>query len=316
MSTDTTLDVHPEMNILIEAKAGLPPMDTIEQMRESWHQWAAATRRPYPPDMRVDDRNIPVTGTPERTIPIRVYRSGAASPEPPCVTYFHGGGFVKGDLETSDSVAWGIAESTGAVVVSVDYRLAPENPYPAALDDCYAILTHVIDQPASFGVDATRLGVWGDSAGGCLAAAVCIAARDRGGPPISVQALNYACLNDVLTSDSYIRYANAPGLTASSMDKYWNWYLGDRRPTSDPYAVPLKATDLTNLPPAHIHVAELDPLADDGREYAEKLEQAGVEVQLRCAERMIHGALRARFTGPDAAAEYDAICEFVKRHLV
>ena len=133
MSTDTVLDVHPEMNILIEAKAGLPPMSTIEQMRTSWHQWAAATRRPYPPGKRVEDRNILVTQPPERTIPVRVYRSASALPEPPCVAYFHGGGFMKGDLETSDTVAWGIAESTGAVVVSVDYRLAPENPYPAAL---------------------------------------------------------------------------------------------------------------------------------------------------------------------------------------
>ena len=201
------------------------------------------------------------------------------------------------------------------MVVSVDYRLAPEDPYPAAFDDCYAVLVHLSEASASLETDGTRLGVWGDSAGGCLAAAMCLAARDRGGPAIAVQALNYACLDDVLTSDSYQRYADAPGLTKSSMDKYWTWYLGDRRPSSDWYAVPLRAADLTALPPAHIHVAEFDPLADDGRRYAEKLEQAGVEVRLRCAERMIHGALRARFTGADAAAEYALICDFVGQRL-
>ena len=311
MSSNTPLKVHPEMRILIEAKAGLA-LDTIEQMRASWDQYVAATRRAYPPGMEVEDRTVPGPGG---AIPIRVYRSASAASEPACIAYFHGGGFMKGNLDTSDTVAWGVAESTGAVVVSVDYRLAPEHPYPAAFDDCYAILTHVADHGAAFGIDGARLGVWGDSAGGCLAAAVCIAARDRDGPPISVQALNYACLTDELTSDSYARYADVPGLSTASMDKYWSWYLGERRPSNDPYAVPLKATDLAGLAPAHIHIAEYDPLADDGREYARKLDEAGVEVQIRCAERMIHGALRARFSGPDAAAEYEAICEFVRRRL-
>lgn len=315
MAGVTSLDVHPEMQILIEAKAGISPGSSIEEMRSVWHEYAARTHRPYPAGMQVEDRFMSAAPDADCDIPVRVYRSADAPPRPACVAYFHGGGFMKGDLETSDAVAWGIAQSTGAVVVSVDYRLAPEHPYPAAFDDCYAVLEHLASGESGIAIDGARLGVWGDSAGGCLATAVCLAARDRNGPKIAVQALNYPCLDDDVTSDSYVRYADAPGLTKSAMDKYWSWYLGDRRPSADPYAVPARATDLANLPPAHIHIAQFDPLADDGRRYAEALERAGVEVRLRCAQRMIHGALRARFTGADAAAEYEAICAFVREHL-
>ena len=156
-----------------------------------------------------------------------------------------------GNLAMSDRlppIAWGVAAETGVAVVSVDYRLAPKHPFPAALEDCHAVVSRLAEHGERFGVQGDRLALWGDSAGGNLAAATCLMARDRGGPTIVAQALNYPCLTDDLTSDSYRRYAESPGLRTANMDWGWGHYLGDRRPTDDPYAAPLKAEDLSRLP--------------------------------------------------------------------
>ena len=189
-----------------------------------------------------------------------------------------------------------------AVAVGVEYRLAPDHPFPAGVEDCYAVLKHLGTYGPALGVDPARLAVWGDSAGGNMAAAACLMARDRGGPAIAAQVLVYPCLTDDMSADSYIRYAEAPVRT-DGIDRAWGLYLGAGRPTCNGYAAPLKAEDLSGLPPAHIHYAEFDCLADDSREYAARLQQAGNDVTLRCAKRMIHGFVRARFSGPDAARD-------------
>lgn len=303
-------DLHPEMQVLIDAKADLAPAETVEQMRADWNTYSARLREPHPADMKVEDRRIDGKGG---DIPIRVYTPAAAQDAGPCVLYLHGGGFMKGDLDSSDTVAWGLAQETGFVVVSVDYRLAPEHPYPAAFDDCYAVLTHVAENPGAYGGNGS-IAVAGDSAGGNLTAAVSLAARDRGGPAIAGQLIIYPCLTDDLTEDSYRSHADTPGLTTDAMVSYWDWYLaGSKRPCDDPCAVPLKAKDLAGLPQACVHVAEIDPLFDDGRLYAERLEAAGVPTQFRVAKGMIHGFLRSRLLGPDSAAEFDYLCGFLRR---
>ncbi len=238
--------LHPEMQALIDAKADLPPGNTIEEMRDNWNVYAARMRRPHPADMTVTDGGVAGKGG---TIPIRIYRPAAASDRASSVLYFHGGGFMKGDLDSSDTVAWGLAQETGAVVVSVDYRLAPEHTYPAAFDDCFSVLADVGDGAGRYGVDPARIAVCGDSAGGNLAAAVSLAARDRGGPAIAAQVLIYPCLTDDLKHASYRTHAETPGLTTASMGSYWQWYLGAAgTPSKDPYAVPLKAEKLSGLP--------------------------------------------------------------------
>jgi acetyl esterase len=306
-----SIDLHPEMQFLIDAKSDLPPAETLEDMRAGWNAYAARMHRPYPTGMRVEDQRVDGKGG---AIPVRVYRPAAAAATAACVLYFHGGGFMKGDLDSSDTVAWGLAEETGAVVVSVDYRLAPENPYPAAFDDCYSVLTHVAASAAEYGVDQAKIAVCGDSAGGNLAAAVSLAARDRNGPEIVGQCLIYPCLTDVLEDGSYRVHAVTPGLTTGSMKTYWDWYLGEENvPSNDPYAVPLKAADLAGLPKAWVHVAEIDPLFGDGRIYAERLDAAGVPTEYRCAKGMLHGFLRARLLGPDSGAEFAAICRFLQQ---
>jgi len=315
MQSDPNFDIHPDMAELVAAKLAVPQSAEANSWRVSWNEYGARLQRPYPDGMVVEDTAFAVAGTTARNIALRIYRPRNAPRPSPCVLYVHGGGFVKGSLESGDAIAWGIAEQVGVVVVSVDYRLAPEHPYPAAVEDCYAAAGYISWHGPALGVDDTRLAVWGDSAGGNLAAALCLMARDRGEPRIVAQVLNYPTLTDALNSNSYRDFALSPGLTTASMERNWDLYLGGKRPSDEPYAAPLKAPDLGGLPPAHIHVAEIDPLADDGRMYAQRLESAGCPVELRVAERMIHGFLRARFTGPAAAAEFARPCAFLTSAL-
>jgi acetyl esterase len=266
--------------------------------------------------MVVHDEFLETPGTGKSgRIPVRFYRPGNSRRPGPCIVYLHGGAFIKGSLDSGDAIAWGASERTGFAVMSVDYRLAPEHPFPAGVEDCYAAIAWLAQHGASIGIDAQRIGLWGDSAGGNMAAAVCLMARDRGGPAIRAQAINYPCLTDELTAPAYRDMADAPGVLAHTIEHAWSLYLGEARPTMNAYAAPLKAVDLSRLPPAHVHYAEYDCLADDARAYAARLEAAGNVVTLRTAKRMIHGYLRARFTGPDASAEFDAPCRFLAAHL-
>lgn len=306
------IDVHPEMLAQIEAAKALPPATSVALWRANWAVYTDATRRPYPPGMVVVDRAIHLGG---RSVKVRVYRPAGLAGLAPCIVYCHGGGFMKGDCDSSDTAAWGLAEESRAVLVSVDYRLAPEYPYPAAFDDCYGVTAHLAWHGRAFGIDGRRIAVAGDSAGGNLAAAVALAARDRRGPAIACQALIYPTLTTDLSLPSYLANSGAPGLTTQSMELYWRWYLPGGNHRADPYAAPLLAQNLAGLPPALIHTAEFDPLHDDGVRYAERLGAAGVPVEYRSAARMVHGFLRARFQGPATAAEFAAIAEFLRRRL-
>ncbi|MCB1739005.1 MAG: alpha/beta hydrolase [Gammaproteobacteria bacterium] len=301
------------MQALLDARADLPPATSVAEERANWSRYALALAVPPPADMSVDDR---VLQTAERPVTVRVYRpAGAARGSLPGLIYLHGGGFMKGDLDSSDSVAWGFAEQAQAVVISVDYRLTPEHPYPAAFDDAYAVTAHVARNAADFGIDPTRLGIAGDSAGGNLAAATCLAARDRNGMRLRCQVLVYPGTGLDQVGGSYDEHANAFGLSTENTRRYRDYYLPDDPETRDPYARPVLAEDLSDLPVAWVHSAEMDPIRDDGRVFASKLALAGTEVHYREAKGMIHGFMRARFKGAAAAAEYDAICNFMRQQL-
>lgn len=306
---------HPDMGQLLAAKHALPRSTDPEVLRKGWEDYARRMQRPYPAGMEISDVDLACPGAGrDGSIPVRIYRPADAETASACIVYLHGGAFTKGNLESGDPIAWGIADITSCVVVSIDYRLAPEFPFPAGVEDCYAVLLYLSRDGAGHGIDPLRLAVWGDSAGGNMAAAVCLMARDRGKPLIRAQALNYACLTDDLDAPAYRLYANAP-VTTASIDVAWDAYLGAGRPTANPYAAPLKAADLGNLPPAHVHLAEFDCLADDSRAYADRLAAAGNDMVLRTAPRMIHGYLRARFFGPVAAEEFAAPCRFLQEKL-
>jgi acetyl esterase len=269
-------------------------------------------QRDRPAGMVVQDTTLPcaIDGV-AQAAPARIYRFADAATPSPCVIYIHGGAFHKGSLDSGDPIAWGIADTLRCSVISIDYRLAPERPFPCGVEDCFAAIQYVLQNAATLGIDPQRIAVWGDSAGGNMAAAGAMMARDRGKPNVAATVLVYPCLTDELSAPAYRTYADAP-VPAAGMDRAWSLYLGDRRPIQDPYAAPLKATNFAALPPTFVHVAEIDCLADDGRAYAAKLQAAGTPAQLRVARRMIHGFLRARFTGEAAAAEFRAPCEFLR----
>jgi acetyl esterase/lipase len=238
------------------------------------------------------DRTIP---GPDADIPVRVYRprqpsqnsSQNSSQNPqPLVVYYHGGGFVFGDLRMGDWLCGNVAATVGAVVVSVDYRLAPAHRFPAAVEDCYAALAWAAANAAELGAGGP-LGVMGESAGGTLSAVMGLLARERGGPAISHQALIYPATD--MTAPRPAALANAPFLSAAEMTAYRRLYLGPDGDRSNPWASPLLAADHAGLPPALIQVAEHDPLREDGVRYAAALRAAGVPVRLTEYVGVPHG---------------------------
>jgi len=235
---------------------------------------------------RVENRTVP---GPRGKIPVRVYTPAGRAPFPVLV-YFHGGGWVIGSLETHDGVCRHLANAAGAVVASVDYRLAPEHPFPASGEDAYAATRWVAANAAVIGGDAKRVAVGGDSAGGNLAAVVALMARDRGGPQLVFQLLVYP-VTDAPSANTPSYRENADGyfLTAKMMHWFWNHYCGKNTDLSDPYLCPLRARDLKRLPPALVITAEFDPLRDEGEAYAARLREAGNQADLKRYPGMIHG---------------------------
>jgi acetyl esterase len=237
---------------------------------------------------------------------VRVYRPrGPVAAPPPLVVVFHGGGWTLGTLNQSDWLCSNVAAATGAVVVSVDYRLAPAHRFPAAAEDCYAALVDLVARAGELGADPGRVAVTGDSAGGNLAAVVSLLARDRGGPRIGFQGLLYPATDLTLSSPSMAENAHAPILTAADCVAFRDHYLGGQDPR-DPYASPLFAADHSGLPPALVQVAEHDPIRDDGLRYAAALQAAGVSVRVTRYVGMPHGYLsfpRLCRSAPQALAE-------------
>ena len=246
-------------------------------------------------------------------VPIRRYSSGKETPVP-IVIYFHGGGWVMGDLDTHDNVCRLLAKKTGAMVISVDYRLAPEHPFPAAFDDAYTALEWVAQNAGAMGGDPDRIFVAGDSAGANLAAAICLAARDRKGPAICGQALAYPA-TDLSTFDrsSYQNFAEGYYLTRTYMKEFRNRYLPEIEDRSKPYASPLLASNLDHLPPALIITAQFDVLRDEGDAFAGRLGAAGVPVLASRYNGMIHGFLSMDRLLPQAGRATDEIADFVHR---
>ena len=231
------------------------------------------------------DRTIPGPGG---DIPIRIYTPKGDGPFP-CLVYFHGGGWVIGDLEMVNAACRTLAARTNCVVVSVDYRLSPEHKYPAPFDDCFAATAWVADHGDQIGVDGTRVAVGGDSAGGNLAAAVSLRARDEGGPALVMQLLVYPVTDHSYDTGSYASNGENYLLTTDMMKWFWDHYLNSDADGEQAYVSPLRADDLSNLPPATVFTAEFDPLRDEGEAYASKLADVGIEVRQTRFDGQIHG---------------------------
>jgi acetyl esterase len=254
------------------------------------------------PDVRTEERTI---GYGEFTdIPVRIYWPASDDTPLPVVVFYHGGGFSLGDLDTHDPVARLHAVSAEAIVVSVDYRLAPEHPFPAGVNDCWAALQWAAENAAELGGDPKRIAVAGDSAGGNLAAVMAHLARDNGGPELVFQLLWYPSVTADLSLPSHTENASAPILDRDVIDAFLSWYVPDldiTNPKDVPTTLaPANAADLSGLPPAYIGTAEHDPLRDDGARYADLLNAAGVPTELNNESTLVHGYVNFALVIPAA----------------
>jgi acetyl esterase/lipase len=225
---------------------------------------------------------------------VRIYSPEGMATQVPGLLYIHGGGFVIGDLDSEHGSCLGLCRDLGIVIVSVDYRLAPETPYPGGLEDCYAALEWTAANAATLNIDPQRLGVFGQSAGGGLSAATALLVRDRQGPPLCFQYLGMPELDDRLDTPSMIAFTDTPMWHRANAELSWDFYLGDnyRRGAEDvpPHAAPARMEDLSDLPPAYVTTMEFDPLRDEGVIYALRMMQAGVQVELHCYPGTFHGS--------------------------
>ncbi|MBM3659835.1 MAG: alpha/beta hydrolase [Actinobacteria bacterium] len=250
---------------------------------------------------------------PHGPIPVRVYRPTAAEGAA-LVVYFHGGGFVSGSVDAWDGTCRRLAQATDAVVVSVDYRLAPEHRFPIPLDDCHAAVVWAVEHADAFGADGGRLAVAGDSAGGNLAAAVALRSRVEG-PPLRAQALIYPVVDPACATPSMVENATGYLLTTDSMQAMWGWYLGPGGDANDAFAAVGKAADYTDLPPAVVITAEYDPLRDEGEHYASLLDGFGVEVECTRYDGMLHGFFGLRELVPDSDRAVAQVAAFLRARL-
>lgn len=301
-SGDTRPDVDPNLKALLDA---VPLEFTVEDGVDAAREKFRALRPPPEmlPQLRIEERTIGYGDLAD--IPARIYWPPVQQHDNlPVLVYYHGGGWAIGDLDTHDHVARAHAVGAEAIVVSVDYRLAPEHPYPAGVEDSWAALRWVGEHAAELGGDPTRIAVAGDSAGGNLSAIMALRARDAGGPPLVFQLLWYPVAVGDLKAPSFIENADAYILNQDVMNAFLTWYLPGvdlDDPASLPTDVaPANAQSLSGLPPAFIGTAEHDPLRDDGGRYAELLTAAGVAVQHSNEPTMVHGYVSLALASPAA----------------
>ncbi|GAC1350026.1 MAG: alpha/beta hydrolase [Ktedonobacteraceae bacterium] len=285
------MPLDPQAQVLLDSVAayGMPPMHSLSvaDARQAIFAMGAMGGEPEPV-ANIEDREIP---GPEGTIPIRIYTPEGKGPFPVLV-FFHGGGWVIGNIESHDVMCRSLTNAADCITVSVDYRLAPEYKFPAAPEDCYAATQWVAANAGTFNGDPTRIAVGGDSAGGNLAAVVALMARDRGGPSLVYQLLIYPATDYYLPGTPSI-YENAEGYLLTRDDMIWflGHYLPSEAEAKHPYAFPLQAKDLSGLPPAMVITAEFDPLRDEGEIYTARLQKVGVVATATRYYGMIHGFL-------------------------
>ena len=296
------------------AALGAPPTEAMTPAEGRVAARAYAGLGGEPEDVAsVEHRFVP---GPTADLPVRIYRPAGAGDGPlPGLVYLHGSGWVLINIEICDSTSRAMANRTGCVVVAVNYQKAPEHKFPIPFDDCYAATTWVFDNADELGVDRARIGISGDSAGGNLAAAVALKARDEDGPRIAHQLLVYPAVRYGWDTPSYIENAEGNLLQRASMEYFWTHYVRSPTDGAHPYCSPLLASDHAGLPPAFIVTAGFDPLRDDGAMYAEKLRAAGVPVKLHNYEGMIHGFLWMSGIFDQSRALLDEIGEEVRAAL-
>jgi len=287
-STEVIMALDPQARAVLDQMAALggPPISELSPSEARAQAINMAAMQGVPePVAKTEDRRLP---GPAGAIPVRLYIPAGKGPLPIFV-YFHGGGWVIGNLEDSDVLCRTLCNAARGIVMSVDYRLAPEHPFPAAVEDSYCAVLWASANAASFGGDASRIAIGGDSAGGNLTAVVAQIARDRGQPALKYQLLIYPVTDAACDTPSYNQNSDGYFLTKEAMRWFWDHYAGSDVDRSNPLVSPLRAHSFEGLPPALVITAEFDPLRDEGEAYAERLRNAGIPVQLTRYNGMIHG---------------------------
>jgi acetyl esterase len=306
------MPLDPKVKTYLEqlAKANVPPVERLSpaEAREQMINASAFLGKPAAVHS-TRDCTMPGGGA---EIALRIYRP-AERRGGSAIVYFHGGGWVVGSVDTHDGYCRALANAAGSVVVSVDYRLAPEHKFPAAADDAYAAACWVAEQATELGIDPQRIFVAGDSAGGNLAAVAALMARDRGGPPLAGQVLIYPITGCDFETPSYRQYADGYALSRENMRWFWRQYLSHEREAHSPYVSPLMAESLRDLCPALVIVAECDPLCSEGELYAQRLQESGVPVALSRYDGMIHGFARRLQLFPQAGQSLTQIAVWLQQ---
>jgi acetyl esterase len=308
------IKLHPEFASFFAGMSGLqPPMEERPplEVRALMDGFAMKGMPPRPDDILVEDHWGEFPG---RRIRLRLYKPKGAKGPLPVMLYFHGGGWVIGNIDTHDRYVCMLTQASGVAYLAVDYRLAPEHPYPACIDDAYDSLKWVHTNAGRLGLNPDRIGVSGDSAGGQLTAACTLLSREHGGPKISFQLLIYPLTDCDFSRPSYHRWDGLM-LTTPYMKWFWKIWCGDKLPENDPLATPLRA-DLKGLPPAYVVTAEFDILRDEGELYAFKLMDAGVSTTLRRMAGGTHPFFRAMHISPYVRAEMTEMGHQIRRYLV
>lgn len=302
---------RPALDPILEKVLEVVPFElTLDGGAEAARErFRALPRHPVFPEVRAEDRDI-------EGVRVRIYWPPDADGGAPIVVFIHGGGWVVGDLDTYDGTARAHAVGTGAVVVSVDYRLAPEHPYPAAVDDVWAVTRWVGEHTSELGADPNRIAVAGDSAGGNLAAVVAQLARDAGGPALRAQLLWYPATTWDITLPSFTENAEAPILNTAGVGGFSRLYAdGVDLHDAPATLIPARAESLADLPAAYIAVAGYDPLRDDGIRYGELLTAAGCFAEVHNAETLVHGYLGYHGVVPAATAATDRALAWLRARL-
>jgi acetyl esterase len=320
------MPLDPDLRAMLERTAAAAPVPLnelpVDVARSGYKAGALASLGPdYQPIALAQVTDRVVAGS----VPVRIYQPDAAATESaasrsqgprPVVAFAHGGGWVIGDLDTHDDTCRFLSQALSAVVVAVDYRRAPEHPYPAAIDDYWAAVQWTAQNAADLGADPGALALVGDSAGGHLAAAAALRARTAGGPAIAVQAMAYPVTDATMSTAtdphaSYVTRSEGFGLSAASMSWFISCYLPAAADRALPDNSPLLVQDLSGLPPAVVATAEFDPLRDEGARYARRLEQAGVPVTWLPGDGLVHGFLRQQRESPAAARARQAFADAI-----
>jgi len=308
------MPIDPQAKIILKEDAArnlpgyneLPPPAARKQMLD--------LAPPVDPTLMVEHVVDQKINDPGGKIPIRLYYPKGDSPFP-VVVYFHGGGWVIGNLDTHHAFCHALSKSSGCLVVAVDYRLAPEYRYPAAVEDAYAATCWVAENAEAIQADNRRIAVLGDSAGGTQATVVAMMARDHGKPHITLQVLVYPITDYNFDTPSYLKNADGYMLTRDLMIWFWKQYLENKEGADDPYISPLRADNLSHLPETLILTAEYDPLCDEGEAYARRLQEAGVKVKLTRYDGMIHGFIRMTSRLDKARQALDEVAGTLRRVL-